>query len=106
MKDYILKDFADKRNFNYLYSTEKGFVGYKDKLTKKERALIGAKLIWKRKENKYTADEFAIEFAEWCDNDYFRMGTTNIWSHTTDWEDNLKFTTKELLDKFKKEKGL
>lgn len=51
-------------------------------------------------------DEFAIEFAEWCDDDYFRMGNTNIWSHTTDWEDNLKFTTKELLEIFKKEKGL
>ena len=49
MKDYILTDFADKRIFNYLYSTEKGFVGYMDKLTKKERELIGAKLIWKRK---------------------------------------------------------
>jgi hypothetical protein len=52
------------------------------------------------------SDDYAIEFAEWCDNDYFRMGNTNIWSHTTDWEDNLKFTTKELLEIFKKEKGL
>jgi hypothetical protein len=49
---------------------------------------------------------YMTEFTEWCDNDYFRMGTTNIWSHTTDWEDNLKFTTKELLEIFKKEKGL
>lgn len=106
MKDCILKDFADKRIFNYLYSTKKGFVGYMDKLTKKERALIGAKLIWKRKENKYTAHEFAIEFAEWCDDNYFRMGNTSIWSDSTDWEDNIKITTKELLEIFKEEKGL
>jgi len=88
MKDYILTDFADKRIFNYLYSTEKGFVGYMDKLTKKERALIGAKLIWKRKENKYTADEFAIEFFHWYENE---MDKNRI---------------KELLEIFKKEKGL
>jgi hypothetical protein len=92
MKDYILTDFADKRIFNYLYSTEKGFVGYMDKLTKKERALIGAKLIWKRKENKYTADEFAIEFAEWAIDYSFNGAYSN--------------DVKELLEEFKKEKGL
>jgi hypothetical protein len=91
MKDYILKDFADKRIFNYLYSTEKGFVGYMDKLTKKERALIGAKLIWKRKENKYTADEFAIEFGEW------------LLSRATA-EEGLKLRD-DILEIFKKEKG-
>jgi hypothetical protein len=52
------------------------------------------------------ADEFAIEFAEWCDDNYFRMGNTSIWSDSTDWEDNIKITTKELLEIYKKEKGL
>ena len=95
MKDYILTDFADKRIFNYLYSTEKGFVGYMDKLTKKERALIGAKLIWKRKENKYTADEFAIEFVKWCE---MKMVFSSSVIH--------KPTYDKLLLVFKKEKGL
>lgn len=52
------------------------------------------------------ADDFAIEFAEWCDDNYFRMGNTSIWSDSTDWEDNIKITTKELLEIYKKEKGL
>jgi hypothetical protein len=52
------------------------------------------------------ADEFAIEFAEWCDDNYFRMGNTSIWSDSTDWEDNIKITTKELLEIYKKEKEL
>lgn len=52
------------------------------------------------------ADEFAIEFAEWCDDNYFRMGNTNVWSDSTDWEDNVKYTTRKLLKIFKKEKGL
>jgi hypothetical protein len=52
------------------------------------------------------ADEFAIEFAEWCDDNYFRMGNANVWSDSTDWEDNVKYTTQELLEIFKKEKGL
>jgi hypothetical protein len=102
MKDYILTDFADKRIFNYLYSTEKGFVGFMDKLTKKERALIGAKLIWKRKENKYTADEYAIEFLEWFDKNCYARGENSflLWAN-----DDEPLTPKELLDKFKKEKG-
>lgn len=49
---------------------------------------------------------FAIGFAEWCDDNYFRMGTTNIWSDSIDWEDNLKHTTKELLEIYENEKGL
>jgi hypothetical protein len=52
------------------------------------------------------ADEFAIGFTEWCDDNYFRMGNTNIWSDSTDLEDNFKYTTKELLKKFKREEGL
>jgi hypothetical protein len=51
MTDYILKDFANEGIFNYLYSKDNCFVGYMDKLTKKERELIGAKLIWKRKKS-------------------------------------------------------
>ena len=58
------------------------------------------------KECEKIADDYAIEFAEWCDNNYFRMGNTNIWSESTDWENNTKLTTKELLEIFKKEKGL
>jgi hypothetical protein len=50
--------------------------------------------------------EFAIEFAEWCDDNYFRMGNTSIWSDSTDWENNIKITTKELLEIYKNQKGL
>ena len=48
------------------------------------------------------ADDFAIGFAEWSDNNYFRMGNTSMWAISTDWENNTKFTTKELLEKYKK----
>jgi hypothetical protein len=67
MKDDILNiNYKDQNNFNYLYSTDKCFVGYMDKLTKKERELIGAKLVWKRKEKKYTA----VEWLKQLMNDY------------------------------------
>ena len=53
------------------------------------------------------ADDYAIEFAEWCDDNYFKNGKGNSnWSASMDWDDNEKFTTKELLEIFKKEKGL
>jgi hypothetical protein len=43
----IIEEYKDY--FNYLYKKEKSFIGFKDKLTKKERKLINAKLIWERK---------------------------------------------------------
>lgn len=52
------------------------------------------------------ADDYAIEFAEWADDNYFRMGRTNLWGESTDWENNIKITTKELLEIYKKEKEL
>ena len=52
------------------------------------------------------ADDYAIEFAEWCDDNYFKNGKGNSnWSASMDWDDNEKFTTKELLEIFKKEKN-
>ena len=47
-------------------------------------------------------DEYAIEFTEWCNDNYFRMGNTNIWLESKDFEIPIKYTTKELLEIFKK----
>ena len=41
-----------RHNFNYLYEVNKTFVGFKDKLDKKERKALNAKLIWKKPHNK------------------------------------------------------
>lgn len=52
-------------------------------------------------------EEFAIEFAEWCDDNYFKNGKgSSNWSESLDWDDDKKLTTKQLLEIFKKEKGL
>ena len=51
-------------------------------------------------------DEFAIGFAEWSDDNYFRLGNTSIWSTSLDYEDGVVYQTKELLEIYKKEKGL
>ena len=47
-------------------------------------------------------EEFAIGFAEWCDDNYFRMGNTSFWAESMDWDNDNKFTTKELLEIYKK----
>ena len=69
-------------------------------MTPKERAENYMRL---KKGYKSSKDEFAIAFAEWADDNYFRMGNTSIWSDSTNWDDNIKITTKELLEEFKKE---
>lgn len=74
---------------NYLYAIDKSFLFYKNKLSKKDKKLTNAKLIWKRKKGK---DKFAIEFAEWAiDYSFNGMYSNDL---------------KELLEEFKKEKGL
>jgi hypothetical protein len=53
------------------------------------------------------AEDYAIEFAEWCDDNYFRSGkSSSNWVASLHWDDDEKFTTKQLLKIFKKEKGL
>jgi hypothetical protein len=47
------------------------------------------------------AEEFAIGFGEWCDDNYFRMGNTSFWAESMDWDNDNKFTTKELLEIYK-----
>ena len=53
-------------------------------------------------EHEKIAEDFAIGFAEWCDNNYFRMGNTSFWAESMDWDNDNKFTTKELLEIYKK----
>lgn len=53
-----------------------------------------------------TAEDFAIGFAEWSDDNYFRMGNTSMWTASLDYEDGIVYKTKELLEIYKKEKGL
>lgn len=45
-----------KDYFNYLYVTNNGFVGYDEKLTKEEKKLLGAKLIWKKSKKNSCKD--------------------------------------------------
>jgi hypothetical protein len=66
-----------------------------------------------KKKKQYTAieleqiaDEFAIGFAEWMNKTENRLGyheTKNEWYH---FDSGKWITTKELLEMFKKEKGL
>jgi hypothetical protein len=52
------------------------------------------------------AEDFAVEFAEWCDDYYFRMGNTSFWAETFDFDNEIKYSTKELLEIFKRKRGL
>jgi hypothetical protein len=49
-------------------------------------------------------DKNCIEFAEWCDDIYFRMGNTSYWALSMDWDNETKFTTTDLLEMWKEEK--
>ena len=50
------------------------------------------------------ADEFAIEFADWLNINYFQIVGNKTWCKTLSMEN--EYTSKELLEIFKKEKGL
>jgi hypothetical protein len=67
---------------------------------------LGKFYIETSKELEEIADDYAIEFSEWCDDNYFRLGNTSFWIKSLALADKDKITTKELLEIFKKEKGL
>ena len=70
-------------------------------MTPKEKFRESDSMNWRNAENVKIADEFAIGFAEWCDDNYFRMGNTSFWAESMDWDNDNKFTTKELLEIYK-----
>ena len=53
-------------------------------------------------------EELMVGFAEWCDDLYWRIGTTNIWTTDLNCENTarLTFTTQELLIEYLKLKGI
>ena len=53
------------------------------------------------------ADEFAIGFAKWLDNKYYQGKNVNEYHRSIDeYREGKYFTSKELLEIYKKEKGL
>jgi hypothetical protein len=53
-------------------------------------------------ERSYSEEEFAIDFAEWCDENYFRIGTTSFWAESLFDEKAITYKTEELLEIYKK----
>jgi len=52
------------------------------------------------------ADDFAIVFADWCEDNYFPSSGRSLWFDTPNFDIGKKFTTRELLKIYKKQKGL
>ena len=48
------------------------------------------------------ADEYAIDFLEWIDNNYYFLSSDNLWYYESDGDVNDGISTKELLEIFKK----
>ena len=49
-------------------------------------------------ESVIVVKEFAIDFAEWCDDNYFRIGTTSFWAESLFDEKAIAYKTEELLE--------
>jgi hypothetical protein len=58
------------------------------------------------KELEKIADDYAIEFSEWCTDSKNRLGYHETKKEWYVWNLDKWLTTKELLEIFKKEKGL
>lgn len=57
---------------------------------------------YRKKQEQKENDEFAIDFAEWCDENYFRIGTTSFWAESLFDEKAIAYKTEELLEIYKK----
>ena len=111
MKPKIDYNFKIASNVNFLYLSKDTYLGYKEKLSKKEKQLLEAKLLWKSKD--ISDNKLAIGFALFLsDNVYENMyqdidkdGKTWV-SFLHDGYDNhptaQRFTIQELLEIYKK----
>ena len=52
------------------------------------------------------ADEYAIAFTDWCEDDYYPSSEKGIWFDSPDFDNAKQFLTKELLQIYKEKKGL
>lgn len=48
----LVLNYAHSPKTNYLYIMNNDFIGFEEKLSKKEKEILNAKLIWKRKKEK------------------------------------------------------
>jgi hypothetical protein len=48
----LILNYAHAQKTNYLYIMNNDFIGFEEKLSKKEKEILNAKLIWKRKKEK------------------------------------------------------
>jgi hypothetical protein len=69
-------------------------------MTLKEKFYKEIKFIERAEICEQIADDYAIEFAEWLDNKYYQGENFN------EYREGKYFTAKQLLEIFKKEKGL
>jgi hypothetical protein len=66
---------------------------------RKRKAFInGAK--WQQ-ERSYSEEDM-LNFAEWCDDNYFRIGTTSFWAKSLFDEKAIAYKTEELLEIYRK----
>lgn len=52
------------------------------------------------------SDNFAVDFTDWCEERYYPSSVTGIWFDNIDFESAEKYTTKQLLKIYKKEKKI
>jgi hypothetical protein len=51
------------------------------------------------------ADNHAIQFTDWCEDNYYPFGIKGLW-YEPDFDNAKRFSTKQLLEIYKNEKGL
>jgi hypothetical protein len=76
-------------------------------MTLQEKFRESDSMNWRNAENVKIADEFAIGFAEWVDSDFYQGDDVNEYHKSIlEYREGKIFTVKELLEIYKKEKGL
>jgi hypothetical protein len=76
-------------------------------MTLKEKFYKEIKFIERAEICEQIADDYAIEFAEWLDNKYYQGENFNEYHRSiNEYREGKYFTAKQLLEIFKKEKGL
>jgi hypothetical protein len=101
-QDKIMERFI--ANAKQEETLEEFIKSYVNKIDRSEDGLVEQCLkdaIKWQQERSYSEEDM-LNFAEWCDDNYFRIGTTSFWAESLFDEKAIAYKTEELLEIYRK----
>jgi hypothetical protein len=104
----LILNYAHAPKVNYLYIMNNDFIGFVEKLSKQEKEILKAKLIWKRKNKKEEPKQETLTYTEAAKKEERIFNSTMMSKQEIKLEDIFNYEkrrgVKDMIDAHKEEK--